>query len=343
MTIYVVAQSDGKTNRNSQRYLDLLSEQSLEHVSIGHVDARWLASLTARDIVINPFVHRNSDMQMAAMFMPAMEVGDDAPLLFPNNATRWHFDDKFAQYLLLGRAGFPIPETAAFFSPQQALAWAEQAQWPQVFKLKGGAGASNVILVRGKVQATNLIEGLFSPQGMNSERMAGGGLKSARYLFGLYRLRQLIAKLRGRINQSDVNPYWQRHKDYVLFQAFMPENNFDTRITIIGDRAFAFRRHNRKDDFRASGSGNVDYDQSAIDPRCVEIAFQVSRHFGFQAMAYDFLFDPNQQPVIGEISYTFVATAVYDCPGYFCQNGEFISGHFWPQACIIEDLLSSRN
>ena len=42
-----------------------------------------------------------------------------------------------------------------------------------------------------------------------------------------------------------LNPYWQIDKNYIYFQEFIPGNEFDTRVTVIGDRAFAFRRMNR--------------------------------------------------------------------------------------------------
>src|SRR6185503_17089802 len=45
---------------------------------------------------------------------------------------------------------------------------------------------------------------------------------------------------------------------YILLQEFLSNNKFDTRVTVIGNRAFAYRRFNRPNDFRASGSGNFD-------------------------------------------------------------------------------------
>jgi hypothetical protein len=198
------------------------------------------------------------------------------------------------------------------------------------------------VLVIDRQQAIRLIRKIFSPNGIGSEQIPDGGLNSRRYYFGLYRLRQMIAAARGRIAKEDINPYWQLHKDYVLFQTFLPDNRFDTRVTVIGNRAFAFRRINRKGDFRASGSGNIDYDYERIDSRCVELAFKASEHFSFQAMAYDFLSGPEGAPVICEMSYTFVDRAVYDCPGYVTRHGSFVSGQHWPQDCVIEDLLNSQ-
>ena len=57
---------------------------------------------------------------------------------------------------------------------------------------------------------------------------------------------------------------FELQRDYLLVQEFLPGNGFDTRITVIGNRAFGFRRFNRPDDFRASGSGRIDWNPAAI-------------------------------------------------------------------------------
>ena len=72
-------------------------------------------------------------------------------------------------------------------------------------------------------------------------------------------------------------------KTTVLFQEFLPCNDFDTRITVIGNRAFGFRRFNRANDFRASGSGKIDYDPKNIAPEMVQLAFDVTRRLNVQS------------------------------------------------------------
>lgn len=61
-------------------------------------------------------------------------------------------------------------------------------------------------------------------------------------------------------------PSWHYilQKDYVYFQKFLPNNTYDIRITVIGERCFGFIRYNRENDFRASGSGKIEYDTSKI-------------------------------------------------------------------------------
>jgi hypothetical protein len=128
-----------------------------------------------------------------------------------------------------------------------------------------------------------------------------------------------------------------------LFQKFLPNNLFDTRVSIIGERAFAFRRFNRENDFRASGSGRINYDINKIDLHSVEIAFNISNKLNFQSMAYDFLFNERKELEICEVSYTYVDTAVYNCPGFWDKDLSWHEGHFWPKYCQLVDALGSPN
>ena len=58
---------------------------------------------------------------------------------------------------------------------------------------------------------------------------------------------------------------------------FIPQNDFDIRVIVTGNKAIAIKRMNRKNDFRASGSGYILYDKNEIDIRCVKIAFEVNK------------------------------------------------------------------
>jgi glutathione synthase/RimK-type ligase-like ATP-grasp enzyme len=153
------------------------------------------------------------------------------------------------------------------------------------------------------------------------------------------RLRGLGGKILRRMRNEYEPLNWQIEKNYVLFQKFLPNNLFDTRVSIIGERGFAFRRFNRRDDFRASGSGNINYDLDKIDLRAVEIGFNISNKLCFQSMAYDLLINDKQELEICEISYTYVDTAVYNCPGFWDKKLNWHQGHYWPQYCQLADAL----
>ena len=218
------------------------------------------------------------------------------------------------------------------------MAWAQKAAYPVVFKLRGGAGSASVILVKTRRQAATLIHRMFG-RGMHPEKIMSAESVRFKY-FNLYReLHHLGGNISRWSRGVDASPSWQAHKNYALFQKYLPGNNCDTRITVIGERAFAFRRLVRSDDFRASGSGMIDYDTTKIDPRCLKIAFDISTQMGFQSMAYDFLVNEEQEPEFCEISYTYVSRAIHACPGYYDLNLNWHAGHYWPEHLHLIDAL----
>ena len=263
-------------------------------------------------------------------------------LVFPSTPTCWHYDDKVGQKYLLESIGAPLIPTWVFTNRAEAEEWIAQATWPKVFKLRCGASAENVRLVRSASQAEALCRKAFGP----------GFAGSAGYLYdAAIRLqtttdwRDLLEKIkrapRSLAQTLARRRYTPRQRHYVLFQEFMPGNDFDTRVTIIGNRAFGAMRRNRANDFRASGSGDCLFDPEGVDRRCVPIAFRVAERVGTQSLACDFLFDHDHNPKICEISYCSVASPVLDCPGYWDQSFDWHPGHFWPQDLILEDLLKA--
>jgi hypothetical protein len=132
-----------------------------------------------------------------------------------------------------------------------------------------------------------------------------------------------------------------RENGYVYFQDFVPDNQFDTRVTVIGNRAFGYIRKVRPNDFRASGSGDIDYDPDKIRPECVQIAFEVTQKVGSQSMAFDFVLESDGRPMIVEVSYCYVADFVYNCAGYWDNQLNWHKGHTWPQEAILVDFLES--
>ncbi len=95
----------------------------------------------------------------------------------------------------------------------------------------------------------------------------------------------------------------------------------------------------RDNDFRASGSGKIDYNIDKVDKKCIKIAFKVSKQLQFQSMAYDFIYNENNEPEFSEMSYTYLDTAIYNCPGYWDSNLNWHEGHYWPQYFQLMDAL----
>ncbi len=269
--------------------------------------------------------------------------------VFPNTSSCWHFDDKIAQKYLLEAISAPLVPTYVFYDLKEALCWIDRASFPKVFKLRRGAGSSNVKLVHSAREARALAERAFS-SGFSAVPHYGQDAfqryRSAQSRGDLWNVVRRLPRVLATINYNKEK--MGRENGYVYFQDFISGNDFDMRVVVIGNRTFAFTRNVRPGDFRASGSGKNVYDPDRINKRCVEIAFDVARKIGSQSLAYDFVIGENQQPLILEVSYAFgsrrhvhIGHAVHSCPGYWDAKLNWHEGHMWPQDAILIDLLNS--
>lgn len=260
--------------------------------------------------------------------------------VYPNRATIWHFDDKIGQKYWLEASGAPFVKTYVFFSLTEALDWVKSVKFPKVYKLRRGAGSMNVKLVHNKIEAIRLAEHAFKHGNKPISDITSDGRTKMRkkknfseVLGAIRRLPQTMASI------QKANRYLGLDIGYIYFQDYIPNNLFDTRITVIGERAFGFTRNVRPGDFRASGSGSICYDVSKIDERTVEIAFDVAGRLASQSMAFDFVQTNRGEPLIIEMSYAFMPEAVYSCPGHWRKGMCWVPGKVHPEDAIIEDLL----
>jgi glutathione synthase/RimK-type ligase-like ATP-grasp enzyme len=264
--------------------------------------------------------------------------------VFPNASTCWHFDDKIGQKYLLEAIGAPFAHTHVFYNLAEALLWIEKASFPKVFKLRKGAGSSNVRLVHNVREARRLAQRAmtigFSPVAGYTQD-AQKRFRIARNRGDLFEALKRLPTTLAKIKQ--LNRDVPRERGYVYFQDFIPGNDFDSRITIIGDRAFAYTRNVRPGDFRASGSGDINYNVARIDMRCVRTAFQVAHEIGSQSLAFDFVLDEKARPIILEVSYCYIPQLVYACEGHWDEQLNWHSGHMWPQDAILNDFIGKSS
>jgi glutathione synthase/RimK-type ligase-like ATP-grasp enzyme len=330
-----------RENSYSDRWITNCEQSAIHYRLVNCLDSDIIEQLSSSDALLWNWDHGDPREQLVArhVIMAAEAMG---MTVFPNTSTCWHFDDKIAQKYLLEAIGAPLVPTHVFYGLKEALQWIDKASFPKVFKLRRGAGSSNVRLVHSAYEARRLAKrafaGGFKPipgYGFDASKRFRAARRRGDLLNVVKRIPQVLAKVR------DSNRLMGRENGYLYFQEFIPGNNFDTRVTVIGDRAFAFTRNVRSGDFRASGSGDIVYDSNRIHQKCLEIAFEVTRKVGSQSMAFDFVSDGNQQPLILEVSYCYNAEAVYLCPGHWDARLNWHQGNIWPQDAILVDLITS--
>ena len=245
--------------------------------------------------------------------------------VYPDRPTSWHYDDKIAQAFPFEALGVPSP-TWVWVDRSAALSWGASTSYPKVLKLP------------------ERLPRTFASSGMRSRHGAGSSVSSGRAIS----LDEAQFSRRARLATACVfargrPTYRVPHHGYALFQGFLTGNPWDTRVTVIGHRAFGYRRYNRPGDFRASGSGRLDCD--GVNERFVKLAFKTARLLGAKSCAIDGLWD-GERPVTSEISYTYVSRYVGDCPGHWALDGDpdegplrWIPGPMSPEEAQVEDFL----
>jgi glutathione synthase/RimK-type ligase-like ATP-grasp enzyme len=284
--------------------------------------------------------HKPARLAIARRLLPVVERQLGLSV-FPDTNTFWHYDDKISQSYALQAADVATPATWVFWDRDSAMDFAERSTYPLVIKLSAGASSSNVRLLTNRVELEFCINQVFDGgicRLTTMPRSNGRRLRS--------RIRAGLDGLFGKKkNQFNLGEFDQLHRDYIYLQEFVPENEFDTRVTIIGNRAFAYRRFNRPADFRASGSGDFNVDPEEIDLNAVKLAAEVAKKLRTQSLAVDVL-HLNDRHVVIEVSYAFVGWMVQSCPGYW-QIGDgfqeeelvWVDGQLSPEEAIIEDFL----
>lgn len=258
--------------------------------------------------------------------------------VFPDINTCFYYDDKLGQKYLFESLKIDSIPTNIFYSKSKAIEWLEKSDFPFIFKLRNGAGANNVIKVKNYNKGRRLIKKAFSSGFSHKNKIL-----KIKELFLSFRknlnLLSLIKLFLSPILFLRKNAF-PNEKNYILLQEFIPNNNFDLRIIVVGNRACSLKRFNRENDFRASGSGLIDYpNKENSDIECIKLAFQMNKKLKYQAIAFDFLYR-NGKPILVEISFGFSIEAYDLCPGYWTSDLKWINGGVLPQNWIIEDLLS---
>ncbi len=269
--------------------------------------------------------------------------------VYPSSKTAWHFDDKVGQKYLLEALGLPLVPSYCFYDKASALEWARQTKYPKVFKLRGGAGSRNVRLVHNYPEARNFIRRAFSRSGFPLlDRRSG----AAECWWQFQRDRTFAALKRAvfRTSAQGILPLIRTpdrmlppQKGYVYFQDFIPNNTYDDRVVVIGNRCFCLRRHCRVNDFRASGSGLLQYDIAIFPKSSICLAFTIARALEAQSIAVDLVYESGIAKIV-EVSYCFTRGSAYEeCHGFFDDALNWHDRPVAPEVFIIEDFLDRMN
>lgn len=334
-----VVHHNGERQSYSGRWIDLARDRGVEAVPVDVHAPDVLDAIAACDAFMWRCDPSAGERLYAARFLYAIEAGLGLPV-FPSLRSRWHFEDKVGQYYFLAAAGIPTPATTVSWTREEATRFCEGATYPFVLKLATGYQASNVRLVHALDEALFYVDELF---GHGVVSLGYRPASPVRLL--MRRTRAAAGLVMGRIPHGPT-PDADLQYGYFLAQEFLPDNAFDVRVTVTGNRAFVFRRFNRPGDFRASGSGRIDWDPAQIGEDAVRLGYRVARQSGSQTITVDIL-RRKGAPVIVELGLAYASWCVRDCPGHWVLHGEpesgaleWVEGSLEPADAIFDDFVT---
>lgn len=320
----------------SDGWIKFCQDQNLDYKTVNAYDNDIILQLSDCDVFLWHHHHANyKDVLFAKQLLYSLET--KGIKVFPNFATGWHFDDKVGQKYLLESINAPMVPSFAFYSKKEAFEWIEKESFPKVFKLRGGASSSGVFLARTKKEARKYTSKSFS-KGFKQFN----GWKNLKNTANLFKSKKanLCDMLKAFVRVFVPTEFSKMHapeKGYAYFQEFIPENKYDTRVIVIGNKAYGMHRMVRKNDFRASGSSCFDY--SPIREDVLSTAFNVAHQLNLQSVAFDFIYTPEGKPLIVEMSYGFGRKGSGKCKGYWTEDLSFHECVIEPEKWILENII----
>lgn len=229
----------------------------------------------------------------------------------PSYRELWTYEDKIHQWYLFKHYNIPHCRTFVSYSFDETMRFLDKSEYPLVFKTPLSSSSSQgVMILKNRKQA-------------------------------IYTCRKAFEK--GFYNKISRAV----HVNYVYFQEYIKNADFDLRVIICGEKIFGYYRYAQKGDFRASGSGIVE--KRSLPVEAVKIALYVRDCFQATIIAVDMIFeDKRNNFLVIESSIKFgidtcEQLVIDEVPGYYSLNLsgelEFHQGKFWMQELAADSVI----
>lgn len=327
----------------STAWLEYCEKKALQFKVINPYQLNVMNELIEFDIILWHYSNYSfKDMLMARNILNTLE--DRGKLVFPGFKDSWHFDDKLAETYLLESIKAPIPTSFYYYNLFDLKSAIDNGEipFPIIAKLRNGSGSHNVKLISTQKELINYGNTMFG-SGLSSapslKYKTLSNVKSSKNLKTVInRAKRIPEFLKSLSNAKKFNI----ERGYVYLQEFIPNDGYDLKIVVVGDKLSYIGRNIRKGEFRASGGGDLFYDKDKVTKNVIDSAFRTSDELGFTCMGYDYVI--NNKTGIGkiiEISYGFSYQAVFPAKGYFDKMGIWHNDVFHVPNDILEHLIET--
>jgi glutathione synthase/RimK-type ligase-like ATP-grasp enzyme len=231
---------------------------------------------------------------------------------YPSAAHVMLYENKRLETYISWAKNIPFAKTMISHDKQDALLSLDKLSYPLISKIDPSSGSFGVDFVRSKNKARKIVKKAFS---------------------GIGRQTHL--------------PY-NKQKNYVLFQEFIPNDGYDIRVIVVGNLIFGYYRKVLDGDFRASGMNLVE--KRELPGEAMKIALMVNNIIKSPMLVVDMLHGLDDKYYIIELSpfcqmETPAQLHVRGVPGvYVFEDGgsfHFEKGRYWVAELALREFLLS--
>lgn len=213
-------------------------------------------------------------------------------ITFPSSDSNWHFDDKIAEMYAFQGINADIPQSWIFYLKDDCIEWLQKnANYPLVAKLRSGSGSNNVKLLYDSNEAVKYANRMF---GRGYDPSPSIAYKAYSKFQSSVNLKMIVARMKKipqflyTRNHAKMMPI---EKGYCYFQEFIPNDGYDLKVVVIGNKMTFCARNVRKNDFRASGGGTCYYDRNLLTDHVIDSAFETAKELGMDCVGFDYVVD----------------------------------------------------
>ena len=222
------------------------------------------------------------------------------------------YEDKSLEAYLASVFGLPYAKTYISHDKDDAMRTVETMAYPVVYKIVPSSGSLGMELVRTQRRARQIVEQAFS-----------------------------------RVGRKTHYPFlWQ--KDFVYFQEYVPNDGYDIRVEVIGNKMFGYYRKVLEGDFRASGM-HLGVEKRVIPEEVLRIALRANEIIQSPLLAVDMVHGLDGKyriiefsPISGDVENP-EELKVNGVTGVYVVDDDgvlrFQEGKYWIHELVIKEFL----
>lgn len=289
-----------------------LKNNDIDYDYYNPLKSNWLEESKKFDLVI---WHTSSDPCTQEIAESKIYILEKLGIkCYPSFDEIWSYEHKVRANYLYELYNLPVIPTFITHSEKEAIAYLNNTKFPIISKISTGSASQGVEKINNIKEGIKIVKESFSDTG--------------RPTYFAY----------------------QNQKNYVYFQDFIEDTDYDLRIICINNEFFGYYRYPNEGDFRASGAGN--YEKKEIPAEALDLAHEARIRFGVTSLATDLVFSKKLNKFMIIESSIFIGIdsceqlSIDGVAGKYVRKTDgsydFVKGKYWIQELTLKFFIENN-